>query len=325
MVAFIKHGAPHLFTQIASDGTQFRCSDSFVRKYLRTLGWSERSATRAAQKLPINYEQILSDSFLRQSYIIRDHGIPAPLRVNTDQTQTHFQMGGKRTWNKKGEKQIATMGMDEKRAFTLVPSISASGNLLPMQMIFHGQTTASCPSTGARRYSEAKEKRFRFEPSHTHTYWSTQATMKTLVNDIIAPYFNTMKAELELPPSQCSLWMIDCWSVHKSEEFRSWMKEAHPNIIISFVPGNLTGLAQPLDVGIQRVLKQSMKRSAHKDIVDETIAHLDAGTPLGMFKLDTTLGTLRDRSVGWILNAYNDINKKELIMKVSQLTGRHAI
>ena len=63
----------------------------------------------------------------------------------------------------------------------------------------------------------------------------------------------------------------------------------------------------------------------HKDIVNETIAHLDAGTPLGMFKLDTTLGTLCDRSVGWILNAYHDINKKELIIKVSQLTGRRAI
>jgi hypothetical protein len=200
MVAFIERGAPHLFTQIASDGTQFRCSDSFARKYLRTLGWSERSATRAAQKLPINYEQILSDSLLRQVYINCDHGIPAPLRVGANQTQTHFQMGEKRTWNKKGEKQIATMGMDEKRAFTLIPYFSWPDH---------------------RRYSEVKEKRLRFEPSHTHTYWSTQATMKTLVNDIIAPYFNTKKAELKLPPSQCSLWMIDYWSVHKSEEFGS--------------------------------------------------------------------------------------------------------
>lgn len=321
MVAFIEYDAPHLFTHIAADGSQFKCSESYVRNYLRTLGWSERCATRAAQKLPANYEQILSDSFLRQAFIIRDHGIPAPLRVNTDQTQMHYQMGGKRTWNKKGAKQVATMGMDEKRAFTLVPSISASGELLPIQTIFHGQTTASCPSPQARRYTEADQRGFKFEPSLTHTYWSTQATMKSLVNDIIAPYFDAKKTELGLPPSQCSLWMIDCWSVHKSEEFRDWMKKAHQSIIISFVPGNLTGLAQPLDVGIQRVLKQSMKRSAHKDIVDETLAHLDSGTPLGMFKLDTTLGTLRDRSVGWMLNAYHDINKKELILKVSALTG----
>jgi hypothetical protein len=64
-----------------------------------------------------------------------------------------------------------------------------------------------------------------------------------------------------------------------------------------------------------------MKRSAHKDIVDETTAHLDSGNLVSTFKLDTTLGTLRDRSVAWILNAYHDINKKELILKVCVLTS----
>lgn len=75
MVAFIEHDAPHLFTRQFPDGSHFRCSESFVRDYLRTLGWSERCATRAAQKLPDNYEQILNDSFLRQASIIRDHAI----------------------------------------------------------------------------------------------------------------------------------------------------------------------------------------------------------------------------------------------------------
>jgi hypothetical protein len=60
-----------------------------------------------------------------------------------------------------------------------------------------------------------------------------------------------------------------------------------------------------------------MKQSAHKDIVDETMAHLDSGTPASTFKLDTTVGTLHNRSVGWIMNAYDDINKKDLILKVS--------
>jgi hypothetical protein len=100
------------------------------------------------------------------------------------------------------------------------------------------------------------------------------------------------KVELNLPQSQCSLWKIDCWSVHKSEEFWDWMKETHPSIIISFVPGNCTGIWKPLDVGIQQVLKQSIKRLTHKDIVNETMAHVDYRKPLKTFKLDTTLGTL---------------------------------
>jgi len=90
------------------------------------------------QKLPDDFEKILSDAFLWQACIICDHAIPAALWVNMDQTQTHYQTGGKKTWNKTGKKQVSTMGMDENQAFTLVPSISASGELLPMQTIFHG-------------------------------------------------------------------------------------------------------------------------------------------------------------------------------------------
>lgn len=119
----------------------------------------------AAQKLPNNVEQILSDSFLQQACIIHDHGILSPLRVNTDQTNTHYQMGSKRTWNVKGTKQVATMGLDKKQASTLVPSISASGELLLMQTIFHGQTSASCPNKGSWCYSEAMGQGFKFEPS----------------------------------------------------------------------------------------------------------------------------------------------------------------
>jgi hypothetical protein len=102
-------------------------------------------------------------------------------------------MGNKTTWNPKGEKQVSTVGMDEKRAFTLVPTISASGELLPMQTIYFGQTAASCPNKKVLLYDEAKHLGFEFEPSKSGTYWSMQATMKSLVNNIIAPYFDGKK------------------------------------------------------------------------------------------------------------------------------------
>jgi len=94
------------------------------------------------------------------------------------------------------------------------------------------------------------------------------------------------------------------------------MKAKHPTIIISFVPGGCTGLWQPLDVGIQRVLKQSMKCSAHQDIVLETTTQLDSGTSANSLKLDTTLGTLCNQSVGWLVAVYHNINNKDLILKV---------
>ncbi|KAJ7210221.1 hypothetical protein C8J57DRAFT_987678, partial [Mycena rebaudengoi] len=204
------------------------------------MGWSERCATRAAQKIPSNHEEILHAAFLREAIMIRDHAIPAELRVNTDQTQAIYQQGTKSTWNKKGEKQIATVGQEEKRAFTLVPSISASGELLPMQAVFCGKTSASLPRPGSRGYADAESLGFKFESSMNSKYWSTQRTMQTLVTDIIAPYFDKMKKELNLPSTQCSIWKIDCWSVHRSTQFRDWLKKHHPTILLCYVPGGCT-------------------------------------------------------------------------------------
>ncbi|EKM78198.1 hypothetical protein AGABI1DRAFT_129327 [Agaricus bisporus var. burnettii JB137-S8] len=314
MIAVITDMAPEVYEVQAKDGSCFKCSESFVRKYLRkTLGWSERRATKAAQKLPVNLQEILREAFLREAFLIRDYSIPAALRVNTDQTQLVYQQGSDRTWNLAGEKQVATVGQEEKRAFTLVPSISASGELLPMQAIYMGKTSISCPSPWAAGYDHAQELGFQMLPSMTTTYWSTQETMRTLVDTIIAPYFERKKQELGLPQTQHSIWKIDCWSVHRSRSFREWMKENHPNIILVFVPGGCTSVWQPLDVGIQRVLKLSMRRSAHRDIVHEVSSQIEEGVE--HIALDTTLGTLRNRSLQWALNAIADVDNQQLILK----------
>ncbi|KIY48975.1 hypothetical protein FISHEDRAFT_42295, partial [Fistulina hepatica ATCC 64428] len=243
MVAIIQHHKPELFELKREGGTRFCCSDSFVRKYLRNhLKWSERSSTRAGQKTPANAHDLLLESALQEAFLIRDFGIPAELRVNTDQTNSPYAHGAKRTWTKSGEKQVTTVGHEEKRAFTLVPSISASGDVLPMQAIYQGQTQKSCPSSEAPHYSEALALGFQFLPSMTNTYWSTLDTMKQLVDDIIAPYFTRRKHELGLPPDQKSIWRIDCWSVHKSPAFHTWLRTMHPNIFLVFVPAGCTGL-----------------------------------------------------------------------------------
>ncbi|KAE9387880.1 hypothetical protein BT96DRAFT_757502, partial [Gymnopus androsaceus JB14] len=206
------------------------------------LGWSLRAGNCAAQNLPDNHEEVLLEAYLQEAWVIRNHKIPAALRVNTDQTQTVYAPGTKLTWNKAGKKQINIVGMDNKRAFTLVSLISASGEVLPMQAIYAGRTEASCPKKSSASYNESQELKFSFEPSGNDTYWSTMDTMKSLITNVIAPYFEAKKKELGIsdPEYQSSLWKIDCWSLHKSKEFLGWMKKTHPNIIIIFVPGNCT-------------------------------------------------------------------------------------
>jgi len=125
---------------------------------------------------------------------MKEEDIPAPLLVNTDQTQVIYAPGSKLTWAKTGSWQITVIGEDEKCAFTLVVFILNSGELLPFQAIYQGYSTRSCPSKSAPDYQAAKVAGFCFEYSKTKTYWSTQETMHFFVEEILVPYLLEQKA-----------------------------------------------------------------------------------------------------------------------------------
>ncbi|KAJ7668614.1 hypothetical protein DFH06DRAFT_916448, partial [Mycena polygramma] len=62
-----------------------------------------------------------------------------------------------------------------------------------------------------------------------------------------------------------------------------------------------------------------IKRSAHRDIVDEALTQIKAGKSGAEIKLDTTVGVLRNRSVGWIVQAIHDINDPAIITKAFEM------
>ena len=295
----------------------FQCRDSFVRKFLQSeMKWSLRRTTRPGKKTPDNIQEILTDSFLRFTWTISNFTIHAVFLVNSDQTLVYYSAGALETYHTIGSKQVEVVGKDERRGFTLMVGISLGGEVLPFQAIFAGKTAASLPSSKAPGYSKATEElKFHFESSKGGNHWSTIETMKSYVNNILAPYFESHRKRLSLPNQIC-IWQIDCWSVHRSLEFRSWMYTAYPWIRIHFVPANCTGLFQPCDVGIQRVLKLAIRRSALKDIVDHTTTQLSSGVAPNQITFEKRLPVVRNHSVQWLINGYEAINNPEIVKKV---------
>ncbi|KAH7903293.1 hypothetical protein BJ138DRAFT_979277, partial [Hygrophoropsis aurantiaca] len=135
------------------------------------LGWSIRRSTRAGRKIPENSKEVLQKAFLRMAFVIKNEDIPSALIVNSDQTQLVLAQGCHMTYAPTGAKQVATVGAEEKRAITLLVSISNNGSMLPFQTIHKGSTSGSLPSKDALGYSESIAAGFGFEPSKTKTYW----------------------------------------------------------------------------------------------------------------------------------------------------------
>lgn len=308
---------------LAPEVNDFKCSDSWIRKFVfreEELRWVMRKPTKAAQKVPKNADELILIAFYRHVLSFRDGPIQHPcFRVNMDQTQFLLQMGGGLTFEILGSRQVPVVGLEEKRAFTLVVAVSSSGELLPFQAIYQGMTNASVPSKNAKGYAEIERRGFLLDYSGTKTYWSNIITMQRWVSKILVPYWNAKKLELNLDDQECLL-QLDVWSVHRSREFQDWVRKTYPWIILDFVPGGCTGLFQPCDVGIQRPLKLAARKSQQNDLLQEAKRKLESGDMAEFIVFDKTLGTLRNRSVQWMLDAHDAVNTPEIVLKVRECT-----
>ncbi|KAG8955750.1 hypothetical protein FRC04_007741 [Tulasnella sp. 424] len=319
MIALITLDAPEVFERETAKGRLFLCSPSFVRRFIRQrLRWSFRRATKAAQTTPKDAPELTRRAFLRMACTVRDEDIPAALIVNADQTQVILAQGTKASYAETNSKQVDVVGQTEKRAFTLMLSVSQSGDALPFQAIYTGKDPQrSLPKPTAFAYNELVSLGHRFEVSKTSTYWATQETMRYYVIHIAAPYFRRKINELKLPGNQRCILYIDVWSVHRSAEFRGWLRTMYPWILLQFCPGGCTSLFQPCDANINRLAKEAIRRAALEDIIKETTAFLEAGISPESIVLDKTIGTLRNRTPGWLLAAWKAVNQGDHVLKVS--------
>ena len=78
--------------------------------------------------------------------MVYNHDIPADLVINLDQTPLSYVSPGKYTFNFKGAKNALTKGVDYKRQITTTFAISATGEFLPMQLIYPGKTKRCLPN-----------------------------------------------------------------------------------------------------------------------------------------------------------------------------------
>jgi hypothetical protein len=316
IIAIIREKAPEIFEHRFKDGSTFQVSDSFCRKFLdKTMAWSMRKGTKAAQKLPADAEEKCGTAFLRRAWTIKEHRIPAELIINADQTGVVYLPGSRMTWAPRGSKQVGVIGNEEKRAFTALLAVSAAGDRLPTQCIYEGKTECSMPTEFATSRRECDQAKFHFVFSRKPgNHWLNQKNNEEVGGRSAHPVPG-FTARSTWPASYPeALLIIDVWSVHRSAEFLNWMRETHPEILIDFVPGGGTGIGQPLDVGLNRPFKHAVKVAYHSWLVDTLIKQQRAGETLD---LDTTLPVLRDASVGWLWEGYNVIQDKELILKVS--------
>ena len=309
IIPFIQKRAPNLLVQ--ENSTSFKVSLSWVRTFVRNeLNWSFRKATTAASKLPKDWEQQGLRMTQRIAYLVKCYNVPCELVVNTDQTGIHLvPTGGTKTWEEKGSKHVAVIGIEDKRQVTVAVSSSLSGNILPFQVIFTGTTTRSLPpmNQGRKKCEEAG-----WHITHTSNHWSNLDSCKGFVEKILQPYRLKQIEILGLPLHTPLIWLIDCWSVHTSTTFLTWLKLTHPLVKTIFVPANCTSVLQPADVILQRPFKHAFRNQYDKWSINQISQQLDSGEEENI-TLDSKLSVLKPLLCSWLYEAWLTIHKKRMV------------
>ncbi len=100
----------------------------------------------------------------------------------------------------------------------------------------------------------------------------------------------------DFPLDSKMILYLDCWTIHRSKEFREWIQATYPFIILFLVPANCTGIFQPCDIGLQRLFKHSVKQSASEFIIQYVHKEHSSRVALGKIRLPIKLFELRDQT-----------------------------
>jgi hypothetical protein len=233
---------------------ELKLSSGFVSTWAREqLSWTWRVRTTAASKVPLDWREQGVLMAKRIAFNIQAYKVHPSLVINMDQTGVHLAPVDSRTYETKGCKEVKVIGAEDKRQITACIGSSLNGDMLPLQLIFQGKT-AACHPPATEASVEAH-----VHLTHSDNHWSNQTTMQEYVREVIVPYAERCAAEHTLPRDSHIVLVLDVWAVHKSEEFRRFLRTHHPNIHLVFVPPNCTSQLQVADVVLQRPFKAGLR------------------------------------------------------------------
>lgn len=285
----------------------WKCSLTWFTKFVyKELGFSLRRAT-TGRDLPENWEELQKEFCERLTIRVNQFDIRKELVVNADQTGWHLAPHRGRTLAFRGVKSVPMEVYGDKRQVTMMVALSASGEMLPLQFIFKGQHD----KVKGKDHEKFNTNMNWLFSTNKLKHWASLETMKEWVKKVLHPYYvrkmnecgilNNMKQPPKSITQRCVL-ILDCWKVHISQAFVTWMRAEYPYILLLYVPARCTSKLQPVDlVGnfkLKALAVKAFENYLFESIVEQVSKWESETGPKAdqlKIKLDLSMVTLRDR------------------------------
>ena len=183
--------------------------------------------------------------------------------INMDQTPVFFSMVPNKTLNVAGERSInVRTSTGSTMWLTCAVTVSAAGDILRPFIVFNGK----CDGRIAREFQNPEKSGFPVDCSYIcrDRAWMDEAMMLQWVKEVLEPWSK------HVPAGIVPYLLLDSYKCHLMSSVVHAIQDL--GIEVDHIPGGCTGLVQPLDVGVNKPLKNQIRRKWEEYMLEEGLA-----------------------------------------------------
>ena len=282
---------------LVENGGHILLNKEWARSLLSRMGFVKRKVSTSASKYTsTNFEQVKTEFLASVSDIVKMEDIPCELILNCDQTGVRIVPSGNWTMDKKGAKRISISGADDKRQITLVLAGSMVGDLLPPQIIYKGKTQRCHP-----RKTFPKD----WHVTHSQKHWSTEQTTKDYVENIVIPYVKSIRELYGHQPDKSALLIQDNFKGQSTLEVLDLLESN--NILVHFLPSNSTDRLQPMDLSVNKVVKDHLRDKFQEWYASQVTSAIISSGSNEIEPIKYPLPLMRELGAEWLMSMFEHI------------------
>ena len=227
------------------NGGTLTLKKSWAKYLLGKMNFVKRKATTRAKSMVHNFDEVKQQFLQDVSAVVTFEEIPDALIVNWDQTGINYVPVSHWTMAKEGSKRVEVAGVEDKRQITAVFAGSLSGDFLPPQLVYQGKTMKCLPSMVFPKG---------WDVTCTPNHWCNEETTIRYIQIIIIPYVRTTRENLGLPKTFPALMIFDEFTGQTTNQVLEFLEKN--NLYYIIVPPNCTDKLQPLDLSVNKSVKE---------------------------------------------------------------------
>ena len=281
-------------SMLAKNGGHVLLTRYWAHSLLKRMKFVQRKATTSLSKMTDTNFKECKRSFLNDIVTtIAMEEIPGELVLNWDQTGIKLVPSSTWTMERKGERRVEMMGVNDKRQITAIFCGSASGDFLPIQLIYIGKTPRCHP-----RYVFPSD----WNVTHSPKHWSNEDTMVEYITEIVLPYVAQVRERLGT--DSAALVVMDNFKGQATPKIMNLLEEN--NILVSWLPPNTTDRLQPMDISVNKPAKDYLKNQFgewYSDMVMQQLEGQDIEDIEGLeiMPIDLGMPVLKQISAKWLV------------------------